>query len=128
MAARAHVLVIDDDPGILDLYRQLLEEEGYQVTLAQTPAPGAEDVAALAPDLVLLDLLVGHEDLRPWLFGELKASAVTARIPVLVCTGVKLTDEERAELAGQGCAILPKPFDLDELLGAVARCLGPPTA
>ena len=54
----AHVLMIEDDPSIADMYRVQLEHDGYRVTIATTAELGVATVAEHAPDIVLLDLLL----------------------------------------------------------------------
>ena len=53
-----HVLMIEDDPSIADMYRVQLEHDGYRVTVATTAELGFITVAENSPDLVLLDLLL----------------------------------------------------------------------
>lgn len=55
---RAHVLMIEDDPAIADMYRIQLEHDGYRVTVASTGQVGFSSVSGTAPDIVLLDLLL----------------------------------------------------------------------
>ena len=56
--ARLHVLMIEDDPSIADMYRLQLEHDGYRVTVATTGELGFSSLAGAAPDIVLLDLLL----------------------------------------------------------------------
>ena len=57
-ATRLHVLLIEDDPSIADMYRLQLEHDGYQVTVASTGEVAVTSVTDDSPDLVLLDLLL----------------------------------------------------------------------
>jgi CheY-like chemotaxis protein len=54
----AHVLLIEDDGAIADMYRVQLEYDGYRVTVATTGEKGFEALAHAQPDIVLLDLLL----------------------------------------------------------------------
>ena len=54
----AHVLMIEDDPSIADMYRVQLEHDGYRVTVASTAEVGFTTMAENPPDIVLLDLLL----------------------------------------------------------------------
>ncbi len=54
----AHVLMIEDDPSIADMYRVQLEHDGYRVTIATTAELGFTTMTANPPDIVLLDLLL----------------------------------------------------------------------
>ena len=63
-----HVLMIEDDPAIADMYRMQLEHDGYRVSVASTGEVGFASVSGDGPDIVLLDLLLpdrsGFEVLR----------------------------------------------------------------
>jgi DNA-binding response OmpR family regulator len=53
-----HVLLIEDDPAISEMYRVQLEYDGYRVSIATTGHSGFDALAASRPDIVLLDLLL----------------------------------------------------------------------
>jgi CheY-like chemotaxis protein len=53
-----HVLMIEDDPSIAEMYRLQLEHDGYRVTVASTGEVGVSTLSESAPDVVLLDLLL----------------------------------------------------------------------
>lgn len=53
-----HVLLIEDDPAIAEMYRVQLEYDGHRVTIATTGAVGYTTMVASRPDIVLLDLLL----------------------------------------------------------------------
>jgi len=53
-----HVLMIEDDPSIADMYRIQFEHDGYRVTVATTGEVGFSTLSGEAPDLILLDLLL----------------------------------------------------------------------
>ncbi len=55
---RAHVLMIEDDPSIAEMYRVQLEHDGYLVTVATTGEIGLSTLSGGTPDIVLLDLLL----------------------------------------------------------------------
>src|SRR4051794_11428223 len=81
-----HVLVVDDDAAMVVLYRDVLEDEGYRVTLMDSPELGPTVLASLAPDLLLLDLRFSGDQSGMDLLRRLKADAATRTIPVLVCS------------------------------------------
>ena len=124
VTAATHVLVIDDAEELRALFRDIFEGEGCRVSLAAT-APGIEEVARLAPDLVVLDLLLGSDEDAAWLLlRAMRGDARLARVPVVVCSAAtELLGRLRGELAALGAEVVPKPFDLDDFLGAVGRCL-----
>lgn len=81
----SHILVIDDEPDILELVRFGLTQEGFSVETASTANEGLACVAARLPDLVVLDLMLpdmsGTEVCR-----TLRSQSDTARLPVLMLT------------------------------------------
>ncbi|MGJ8514313.1 winged helix-turn-helix domain-containing protein [Carnimonas bestiolae] len=57
-----HILIIEDDDRLAALTREYLEGNGFQVSVEQDGAKGAEQILALRPDLVILDLMLPGED------------------------------------------------------------------
>lgn len=120
MGGKTKILIVDDDSGIRDTLADCLECEGYDVAGARNGAEGLEHLAARRPDLILLDLLMpvmnGHQFLA-----RLRADAATRDIPVLLMTGAS---GRTAQPLPPADAVLPKPFELDELLELVKRLDG----
>ena len=113
---RPHVLVVDDAPAVRLLVRDVLEEAGYRTSLATTPLD-AYAVKRHAPDLLVLEPMVGPADHGWRLLRRLRADPATAALPVVVCTGaVRRVREEHGFLAEQGVGLVLKPFAIDELL------------
>src|SRR5688572_29028636 len=83
---RRHVLVIEDDQGNVDLFRDVLEEEQYRVSVTASPDLEISDVLALAPDLLLLDLRFQDGMAGIALLQRLKADSRSRSITVLVCS------------------------------------------
>ena len=123
-----HVLVLNDTAEILDLFRDLLEDEGYRVTVGAMAAGGlaeaVADVQRLMPDLLVLDFLFGNEPLGWQLLQLLRMDRATARLPVIVCTAaVGRIEEVSAHLARMRVGVVLKPFDVEALLGEIERTL-----
>jgi CheY-like chemotaxis protein len=125
-AAQPHILVVNDDQDVLDLLADLFTEEGYRVTTSMIAYESPAEVAALAPDVLVADLRLGRtlEEGMGFL-DRLHADPLTAEIPVIVCSSShpKVMAEAGARLKSQTCALVGKPFDIDELLAAVSTCL-----
>jgi CheY-like chemotaxis protein len=118
-----HVLIIDDDVSTLRLYQDVLEEEGYRLTLRTTPDLASEADATLGPRVILPDLRFHHETDGVGLLERLKVDPATRPIPVLVCSADhQLLDDLNDRLAAWDCVDLPKPFGLDELLASIRVC------
>jgi DNA-binding response OmpR family regulator len=115
---RATILVVDDDPSILTTVSEVLEFEGYNV---DTAANGAEAIVAIersCPGLVLLDMRMPVLD--GWGFArELRERGVV--LPILVMTAARDARRWAEEIGAQG--YIAKPFELDDLLGAVDHLL-----
>jgi two-component system nitrogen regulation response regulator NtrX len=72
--SQAHILVVDDEPDIRDLVREILEDEGYRVSVAENGASARAAYSRGEPDLVLLDIWMPDIDgitlLREWSAGS----------------------------------------------------------
>lgn len=112
-AAPARVLVIDDDPSIRFLCRVNLELDGHEVLEADTLATARATVGTGGIDVVLLDVHL-HGERSDALIAECHARRPP--IPVVIVSGS--ADVTQASLS-KADAILPKPFELGELLTTV---------
>ncbi len=113
-----HVLVVEDDRDVRDCLLTALRTEGYSVDAAVDGVDALHAVRDRRPDVVVLDLMMPVMDGRSFLAAH-RADPATASIPVIVTTAAP-------QLRVDGvAAFIPKPFDLDVLLGAVDRCVGP---
>ena len=120
MATR--ILVVNDTAEILDMFRVVLEDEGYEVILFSFPLRKIEDIEALHPDLIILDLIFGGEKLGWQMLEMLRLNRSTSTIPVIVCTAaVQTIRDQEGYLASQGVRVLYKPFDLDDLLAMIKQ-------
>ena len=114
--AKKRVLIVDDDPGFLELAERLLIKEGYNVLSTDNPK-GALQLARVAkPDVVLLDILM--PDFDGWaVLQALKQDPVTTTVPVLI---LSIVDEKKRARDAGAHAMLAKPIDRTALLKAVA--------
>jgi two-component system chemotaxis response regulator CheY len=123
-AARRPVLLVEDDVGIAEGIRDLLEMEGYEVVWSQDGAEGLDVLRRLdpLPMLILLDLMMPRVDGFEFRARQ-RADARLAAIPVLVLTADPTPPDRLAQL---DAAILRKPFGVDELLAAIRAATGAP--
>ncbi len=120
----SHVLIVDDLPEFLEVVQTLLDDEGVRVTTATMPPDDLEDVLALAPDAIVLDFLIAGTEIGCAFLERLKSDPRTAPIPVVVCTAAaRLVERMADELTAWNCRVLPKPFELEDLLSALAVSL-----
>lgn len=126
MSTRAHILVIDDTQEILDVMRELLEEEGYRVSVS-VETLDLHRIKELAPDVIVQDLLFAGMQDTGWKFLTLaRLDPELAHIPLILCTAAMETvnDPAMAEnLNRLGVRVQLKPFHIDDLLKAIADVL-----
>src|SRR3989442_1487415 len=112
MVCSGIVLVVDDDAEIRETLSTLLQHEGYTVVRAENGKQALEQLHAVHPSCVLLDLMMpvmsGWEVLE-----EVQESVELSQIPIVVVS---------AMCAPGAKACLQKPVDLDELLEVVDSC------
>jgi CheY-like chemotaxis protein len=123
----AHVLLVEDDPPLREVVSLILTEEGYA---AHSAPDGAAALALLAApdappvDAVLLDLQLPGMDGRAFAarYGQLPAP----RAPLVVFTAAPVAAAVAATEALGAAGFVTKPFDLDDLLAVLGRCLPAP--
>lgn len=113
-----HVLVVEDEPNIIEAISFILSREGYRVDSHGNGVDAADAVRARAPDLLILDAMLpgrsGYDILR-----ELRDDPQTAALPILMLTARgQARDREMAERAGAS-RFMTKPFSNAEVLDAV---------
>ncbi len=122
MATR--ILVVNDTQEILELFRMLLEEEGYEVVLSGFPIQQISDVEQIHPDLIILDFVFGDQKSGWQMLQMIKMKRSTASIPVIVCTAaLDMVREQEGYLVSQGVHVVFKPFDIDHLLTNIKQLL-----
>ncbi len=122
--AAARILVINDTQEILQLFQDLLEDEGYEVILSSFAPQSMYEIARLQPDLVILDLIFGSERIGWQVLQAMRMQRSTATIPVIICTAAAHQAREvEPQLISHGALLVLKPFDIDELLNIVRQAL-----
>jgi DNA-binding NtrC family response regulator len=113
--AATRILVVDDEPSIRVLCRVNLELDGHEVLEAHSLDSARATLAGEDVDVVVLDVHLHHER-----SDALVAECHSRRppIPVVLVTGS--VDPTHAGLSGAD-AVLPKPFELDQLLSTVSK-------
>ncbi len=122
----ARVLLIDDDRSNLDFMQQVLRLDGHESVWAPDGEQGLALVRQFRPDLIICDVIMPH--LGGYAVLEtVRADAQFSGVPVLLFSAA-MNEEARAIGLGRGATeVLAKPFGLDELRGAIRRCLGQET-
>ncbi len=119
-------MVVNNDPEMLALFRDLLETEGaYRVTTRAYVNRGVDEIAALAPDLIVLDYMWAGEDGGWTLLNMLRAHNATAALPLVLCTAaVRQVEALERHLAELDVRVVLKPFRIAQLISAIEAGLG----
>jgi two-component system response regulator GlrR len=115
-----HILVVDDDPDLLDLIGMRLSAAGYKVTLAASGEEALDRFHAERPRAVITDLRMDGMDGHA-LFTRLHAEAPT--VPVIILTAHGTIPDAVAATQRGVFGFLTKPFDSKELLQRVAEAV-----
>lgn len=113
---RPPILVVDDDPSILETVRVILESEGHPVVTATNGKEALDCLERVRPGLMLLDMRM------PVLDGWGVAKALRdspLRVPIIVMTAAENARRWADEIQAEG--FLAKPFDLNDLIDTVER-------
>jgi CheY-like chemotaxis protein len=123
--ARKHIFAINGSPDFLNVMRDLFQEEGYNVTTTNYVPHSFAQIAALEPDALIVDIVVGQR--VGWeLLEQLQAAAETNAIPVLVVSTdprlLQRAQEQAARYGHHRCLV--KPFGLDDILEQIREMIG----
>ena len=100
------VLVVDDDPQILAMLKEALQEDGYDVATARNGIEAMKAVRRRQPDVILLDLMMPVIDGAG--FMELYLQVPGRHAPIIVITAA--AGRYRSDALGHAQDVLPKPF------------------
>ncbi len=118
-----YLLVVEDDPDILELLKTTLAFNGYQVRTARNGMEGLEAIDAGRPAIIIADIMMPKLD-GFGLVNRLRINPHTRDIPVVFITATYVTEEDRLFAQKVGAtSFIQKPIDLEELLGTVHELL-----
>jgi len=112
---RLTVLVIDDDPVILELLRVNFEIEGFDVICAADGEEGLRRAQADQPDVVISDIMMPRRD-GLQLLTDLKGDPLTENLPVILLSAKAQRSEVQQGLDMGADDYITKPFDPLELI------------
>lgn len=119
----ARVLLVDDEPALRHAFATMLRREGYDVDVAADGESGERALARARVDCLILDFRI------PGVRGDLLYEYACAVQPQLRRQTIFATGDIAAAthdlLHATGCRVLLKPFDIEDLIAAVAACLDP---
>ena len=122
---RKHIFAINGAPEFLNVVRELFQEEAYNVTTTNYVPTSFDQIVALQPDALIVDIVVGQS--AGWeLLEQLHAGAATTGIPVLVLsTDPRLLTRAQEQAARYGKnRYLINPFGLDDILAQIREMIG----
>jgi class 3 adenylate cyclase len=122
MAERSKILIVDDEPFNVDLLEQQLEELGYETVSASNGQEALEQVAAAAPDLILLDVMMPIMD-GFTVCRILKGNDDTRLIPIVIMTALGAIEDRIKGIEAGADDFLTKPVNERELLARIQTTL-----
>lgn len=125
--ANPYILVVDDDPDLVETVAMMLESKGCEVGRAYDGVEGEESIKERRPDLVILDVMMPRKD-GYVLCAELKAKEETREIPVVLLTAVgeavPTTKYTHADgMSTEADDYVSKPIDTEGLWNVVSGLL-----
>ncbi len=119
------ILVVDDDPDILEALSEILEAEGFEIRRARNGKEALERLEPDPPKLILLDLMMPVMD--GWEFAQrMRQRPSVANIPIIVLSADRNVGSKANDIGATGH--LAKPFELNDLLDLVRRSVLPTPA
>lgn len=116
------VLYIEDHPAQRDILAQMLELNGFEVSVASDGVEGVEKTRAWLPDLILMDLRMprmdGFEAIK-----IIRSEEETAHIPIIAISAWASAKHKERALAAGANEHFTKPVDLNRLLTTIGRYL-----
>jgi signal transduction histidine kinase/CheY-like chemotaxis protein len=123
MKGKKVILAIDDDPNVVILLKQNLEDEGYYVVGALNADEGIRKAKEIHPFAVTLDILMPQKD--GWgVLSDLKADPATRDIPIIV---LSIIDNKELGFSLGAFDYLVKPLDKEAIMAALQRIPGGPS-
>jgi signal transduction histidine kinase/CheY-like chemotaxis protein len=118
-----HVLVVDDDPYVVDMLRQILPESDFKLDSALDGIAGLQAIEANVPDIVLLDIVMPQMD-GFGVIDHLLENPKTRDVPIIVISAKELTEAENVKLRESVAFVMKKQgFYGEKLLDEINRVL-----
>lgn len=120
MKTTKKILVVDDDAGISEMLKTLLEFSGYQVAVTQSAAQTQSQVENGNVDLVVLDMLISGVD-GTEVCADLRQNKKTSNVPILMMSAHQEAGEKCLEAGADD--FIAKPFEMEDFLLKVNRVM-----
>jgi CheY-like chemotaxis protein len=127
MSDKKYILVVDDDPDLVETVGMMLESKGCEVGMAYDGIEGEESIKKRRPDLIVLDIMMPRKD-GYVLCAELKANPDTRDIPVVLLTAVSdavpsTTYTHADGMSTEADDYIPKPIETESLWDVISNLL-----
>ncbi len=120
MEQKAKILVVDDDSGIGEMLKTLLEFYGYEVVVTEQPEETEEIILKQDIDLVMLDMLISGVNGTD-VCTRLRDNKPTENIPVLMMSALHDAGEKCRKAGAND--FIAKPFEMDDLIEKIDKVL-----
>ena len=117
----SRILVVDDDPDILEVLKIILVQEGFTVRSVPRGEQAIQNIFEFNPELVILDVMMGYTDGRA-VCNTIKSTASISNIPVVMISASHDL-QEKWKINCSPDAFVAKPFDIQNLVDTVRRTL-----
>src|SRR3989344_2243501 len=118
-----HVLIVEDDVFLAEIYQKKFEMEGFKVSMANNGEKGLVDIKKKKPDIVLLDILLPKLDGFAVLEAA-KADSATKNIPIILLTNLGQKDDvQRGLEEGAVDYLIKTHFKPSEVVDKVRKVL-----
>lgn len=120
---KKHVLLIEDEPNIIEAIRFILSRDGWTVDVHSDGQTAMEAIRARVPDVIILDVMLPNKSGYD-ILNELRQDDSQGDVPVLMLTA--RGQKKDRELAGRlgASRFMTKPFSNGEILSAVSELAG----
>ena len=124
---RSKILVVDDDPDLLNLVCLSLKEAGFSVGMATNGLDALKKARSELPDLIVMDLILPEMD-GFTVCEKLRGNPATASVPIIILTGMTGQMGRFNGLESGANDYVIKPFELNQLVSKVEQLLSRPRA
>lgn len=120
MEKKTKILVVDDDSGIGEMLKTLLEFYGYEVQVTEEPEEAGNIIVNGEIDLVMLDMLISGVNGTDVCAG-LRGNTPTAHVPILMMSALHDAGEKCRKAGAND--FIAKPFEMDDLIAKIDSIL-----
>jgi len=121
VAEQRSILVVEDDPAIRRLVKMVLQREGYELDVAVDGVEAVLKLGLKPYDVIVLDLMMPNLD--GFAFMSTLAENDPSRLRSIIVTSAASPTVIRDRMKGQPFDVLPKPFDIQQLVERVRSCI-----